>query len=187
MSDYYVKSISIYDEQMVYFSGTVDLWETDVVMTLGDFNNPEFSKDCFLIDFANFIKHNKVHGVRTEEEIIEVVRYENSFKLYEDYIVGYSYTDLQVDESRVICGIKVSDKRFRFKWFDIDGINIASAFVGVNQSVPISIADYIINYADKKSFSSDLSYVLCHLERGLVKFDLNPKGRPLLAKLRLLR
>lgn len=181
MREYYVKRIVLQDKEFMYVRGN----NTDVNMyiTLGDFNDFQFEAEYSISGFMNFAEGRTVCGYRSEfsvygrNKIYELVKYTPEYKKFEEYILGYEV--LEENRPIDIRGIRVTDDSFGHRWFSTNSITL--------DDTPISIADYIINYANDKNFSPDLNYVYCSTESKVVRFILNPECKPLLAKLRLLR
>lgn len=187
MRDYYVMNMTAYNESFVYYEGNARAL-LNPSFTIGDFNDNEFEQTFELEDLIKFASYNQVTGIRVKTYTfgayaVEAVAYTYAFKMLERYIINYAVTCEELDASRAIRQIKVSEDRFIFKWFGVEG-----SFIGAREKVPVSIADYIINYAEGKDFSPDLSSVACHMEsEGVVRYYLKPECKTLLTKLRLLR
>lgn len=183
MREYYVKQITVFGEEYKYYRGKLD---SVIAVTLGDFNDSQFETVWGTTAFLEFVKRNEVCGYRYRESafgepMFELVKYKPEFKELEKYIVGYNIVNWRLDRHS-IDGVTFSDSLFQYYWF-----SCISAFIKEGISIPISIADYIINYAGSQEFSSDLSSVTCTTASEIVEFKLRPESRTLLAKLRLLR
>lgn len=188
MRDYYVKQIIIDEMGARYCRGyCLDLKE-DMRIIVGDFNDVEYEKKYNAQDFMYFGRDNKICGYKGEEKRFgsrkfELVKYTPEFKELEKYIIEYMVTVNNLDKDRAIYGIHISDVSFESRWFEVE----KNTIYGFDK-MPVSIADYIINYAEAEDFSSDLNYVYIQTwMQGVLRFTLDHECRTLLSKLRLLR
>lgn len=184
MREYYVKQITVFGDEYKYYRGKYT--SSDMLVTLGDFNDCQFETVCDISAFLEFVKRNEVCGYRYRESafgepMFELVKYKPEFKEFESHIEGYNIVKWRLDRHS-IDGVTFSDILFQYYWF-----SCISNFIKDGISIPVSIADYIINYAGSQEFSSDLSSVTCTTASEIVEFKLSPESRALLAKLRLLR
>lgn len=182
MREYYIKHIDVYGEDFKYVRGAYDDYD-NINITVGDFNNSQYEECYYIRNFAIFSRTHKVTGCMDRNGSFEFIKYRQEFKEFEKYIIGYTYTSELLDRTKSFKYIQINSKAFKRRCFSVE-----RSFIHSGEPVPISVADYIINYAEAEDFSEDLKYVYCPMENeGVVKFMIDVKGRALLAKLRLLR
>lgn len=194
MREYYIKGVRSFAIDYKYLFGSEDDLLPEI--TVGDIHDDSYSVklDCKGVYRLN--KESKVYGFRARkltslarfsgysQFVYSFVQYKPEFAMLEPYIISWQYTDKELEMGRWFKFIRVSELEFKqFKWF-----NTSRSFVDMGERIPISIADYIINYAESSDFADDLSYVYCPIQDdGVVVYRLSPDCKPLLAKLRLLR
>lgn len=188
MRNYYIKGLQEDEDSFKYLKVMFNEYEDKYLeFIIGDINDYDYEIKLKIDELLAFSENNKIRGyrrvVRDEYNMIELVKYLPEFKEFEQHIVCYDLTNLTVDRGRAFKGMAIDAERFRYKYFDIK-----RTYVGLDEKLPVSIADYIINYAESDDFSPDLKYVYCHTGlSGVVRFTLKDDCKSLLAKLRLLR
>lgn len=194
MREYYIKGVRSFAIDYKYLFGTEDDLLPEI--TIGDIHDDSYSVKLDCKGVYKLSKESKVYGFRArslrslsrlsgyKELVYSYVQYKPEFRMLEDYITDWQYTDKDLNSEKCFKFIRVSELEFKqFKWFQT-----SRSFVDMGERIPISIADYIINYAEAQDFAQDLSYVYCQLEGdGVVKYNLSSDCKSLLAKLRLLR
>lgn len=191
MREYYIKGVRSFAIDYKYLFGSEDDLLPEI--TIGDIHDDSYSVKLNCKGVYKLSKESKVYGFRAraltrfngyKEWLYSFVQYKPEFAMLEPYITSWQYTDKELEMGRWFKFIRVGELEFRnFKWF-----NTSRSFVDIGERIPISIADYIINYAESQDFADDLSYVYCQIQDdGVVVYRLSPDCKPLLAKLRLLR
>lgn len=189
MRRYYVKSIKDYNECFkyvkLYYRDFEDIY---LEIVIGDLDDSKYKLEFESEEIINFVEHNEVLGCRTlidahDHQILELMVYIQELHEFNMFIEGYEKVNSDISIHKGYRYIGIDAESFKHGYFDIK-----KNFIRTDNEMPITVSDYIVNYAKSEDFSPDLQYVNCVLWGiGVVRFTLNSEGRALLAKLRLLR